>query len=180
MGPLSEEVPFPGTSGPTIESQRFCLVQKVERKFIKSHSLRAKSEVSFPKPTLLIWEVGKSKQGCTTEHLVGRSRAAGPGAQGIVPNPATLSAALQEDLRKSRLQCRSRLESVPHIRLLPWDYSSVEAETLDPAAMGTWEEMKKCHLYCFSLLTSSTFPPITNSLDQKVLSGSYHKHERGW
>lgn len=80
--------------------------------------------------------MGESKHGCTAEHLVGRSRTAGSGVQGIVPSPATLAAALQEDPRKSRLQRRSGLESVPHIRLLPSDYSSMEAETLDPAAMG--------------------------------------------
>lgn len=138
----------------------------------------------IPKAHLAHLRSGWVKARMYAEHLVGRSRAAGPGVQGIVPNPATLSAALQEDPRKSRLQRRSGLESVPHIRLFPWDYSSMEAKTLDPAAMGTWEEMKKKRknvtFAASHYWLPSTFPPITNSLNQKLLSGSYHKHERGW
>lgn len=114
----------------------------------------------IPKAHLAHLRSGWVKARMYAEHLVGRSRAAGPGVQGIVPNPATLSAALQEDPRKSRLQRRSGPESVPHIRLFPWDYSSMEAKTLDPAAMGMWEEMKKREKMSPLLLLTTDFQAL--------------------
>lgn len=48
------------------------------------------------------------------EHLVERSRAAGPDVQSILPYLVTLAAALQGDPRRPRLQCRSGLRSGPH------------------------------------------------------------------